>query len=1039
MIISEAKKILEKHLGRQSVKFVDERNGIFRCTKDFEQRPYQVMYVDCSNIWLSKDFEAKQLEDYQSKTLLKDYYGKPGPLQWNYYYAFISKPEDIRGKEKQKKDIESNELYTRKLVLTPQELDEWLARLKQLSRPSETLIEADLASTWIKKLQEKKLDAIFLPSPVTAGVRHYMDNKPIIRTSEKQIHDGRENGGGEKISIIEYLKLNKYRPHPERREFDFGRVNLIKGVNGTGKTSLLESIELLFCGITFRNPEEDTSGYDFFARIRGRKTPLKFISDNLKLYKDRDKNWYNNAEQKFNRLPVSFNKYNFYNADTAFHLSNNPDRSDIIKAFEDIALGQDVNRIEDRLKGFKELFNKEFRLFDKAHKETMQEKLKEEKLLKEISGKDKDPERFFNELLKEIKTAKWLTQTDIPTDKLVAVLEKDLVISKTYLQVVQTNIKWSESSTLADVERQLKEYSTFNSVITRLDNEIIAIEKLQAQNSSKIDELKDVNNLIKQLSLYYKNTRIAELHGLNGKIKESGSVIAGLKKAKRIYDELDSESLEEIPIGSKLNVYDKLLANDIKKKEADIKRLYDQQTKLTTGFSQLDQVIGEIKARGKEFLQLNPKATECPLCHSPNSYEQLVRLITKSRSNIQSSNVVSELVTQVRTEKNLLSSLERRKKAIDRIKQLTSLLLNEKEHSRAIKSILKSIEDLIDSLPEKEQEDHRFEELLTYFEKYDLHEDTFSKLLEEAISFNLEFKDAEDFKSKEAKIKGDLHSLQEKAKKLKDQVDELNEKKADQLSKTGISKRSADDIPDRLRKLKSAMDNLLSLKNLIVFGDQEKFDVLATAMEKIQQLLNKYKIVQKEKRDHESRLKSTDQRITDLRKKEKNNKVLADRASKACQDIDEILTKSSKSDYLKKFIDWNKSEIVEIFKMIHSPKEFDDLNFGAKGKLSLRRKHAGKNAPITQISTGQRSALSLSIFSALNRKLKNGPDVLIFDDPAINVDDLNILSYLDYLREVALNGNRQVFFATANDNLAFLFTQKFKFLDKEFVTIELTR
>lgn len=125
--------------------------------------------------------------------------------------------------------------------------------------------------------------------------------------------------------------------------------------------------------------------------------------------------------------------------------------------------------------------------------------------------------------------------------------------------------------------------------------------------------------------------------------------------------------------------------------------------------------------------------------------------------------------------------------------------------------------------------------------------------------------------------------------------------------------------------------------------------------------------------------------------------------------------------------------------MIHSPKEFDDLNFGAKGKLSLRRKHAGKNAPLTQISTGQRSALSLSIFSALNRKLKNGPDVLIFDDPVINVDDLNILSYLDYLREVALNGNRQIFFATANDNLAFLFTQKFKFLDKDFVTIELTR
>jgi hypothetical protein len=48
--------------------------------------------------------------------------------------------------------------------------------------------------------------------------------------------------------------------------------------------------------------------------------------------------------------------------------------------------------------------------------------------------------------------------------------------------------------------------------------------------------------------------------------------------------------------------------------------------------------------------------------------------------------------------------------------------------------------------------------------------------------------------------------------------------------------------------------------------------------------------------------------------------------------------------------------------------------------------------------------------------------------PAAHVDDLNVLSFLNYLREVALTGSRQIFFATANDKLATLFERKFDFL-----------
>jgi recombinational DNA repair ATPase RecF len=49
---------------------------------------------------------------------------------------------------------------------------------------------------------------------------------------------------------------NKFRSHPiAPRTFDFKKVNLISGVNGVGKTSLLESLELVVCRKTLRNKD----------------------------------------------------------------------------------------------------------------------------------------------------------------------------------------------------------------------------------------------------------------------------------------------------------------------------------------------------------------------------------------------------------------------------------------------------------------------------------------------------------------------------------------------------------------------------------------------------------------------------------------------------------------------------------------------------------------------------------------------------------------------------------------------------------------
>jgi exonuclease SbcC len=132
-----------------------------------------------------------------------------------------------------------------------------------------------------------------------------------------------------------------------------------------------------------------------------------------------------------------------------------------------------------------------------------------------------------------------------------------------------------------------------------------------------------------------------------------------------------------------------------------------------------------------------------------------------------------------------------------------------------------------------------------------------------------------------------------------------------------------------------------------------------------------------------------------------------------------------KKDALDKFIQKNRGIINAIFKKIHSPDEFLGLE---SSTLQLRRKRDGKDVTLNEVSTGQRSALAISVFLSLNLSLKNAPPVILIDDPVSFVDDMNILSFLDFLREVVLNGNRQIFFATANHKIAALIEKKFDFL-----------
>jgi hypothetical protein len=160
------------------------------------------------------------------------------------------------------------------------------------------------------------------------------------------------------------------------------------------------------------------------------------------------------------------------------------------------------------------------------------------------------------------------------------------------------------------------------------------------------------------------------------------------------------------------------------------------------------------------------------------------------------------------------------------------------------------------------------------------------------------------------------------------------------------------------------------------------------------------------------------------------------RAGKATQLLRQLTQNEGAEHFLREILSQQNSRLLKIFRRIHSPAEF--VNVRIDGDVSLDRE-GGERSNLAEISTGQRSALAVSIFLSMNSTVGTRAPWIIFDDPVAQVDDLNTLSFLDALRELVTGEQRQLFFATANVRVANLFARKFNFLGDSFKDIPLSR
>lgn len=178
------------------------------------------------------------------------------------------------------------------------------------------------------------------------------------------------------------------------------------------------------------------------------------------------------------------------------------------------------------------------------------------------------------------------------------------------------------------------------------------------------------------------------------------------------------------------------------------------------------------------------------------------------------------------------------------------------------------------------------------------------------------------------------------------------------------------------------------------------------------------------------------QRVSELSEQLEQTSAQAKTYQEAKDTLDLLISECSLEKATQESLTAIGSQINEIFGRIHAPNEYE---YVGDGETFLQTAATHEPRSLEQVSTGQRAAFALSVFLAMNRSATSAPPVILIDDPIAHIDDLNALSFLDYLRDLAVHSNRQIFFATADTRIASLFTRKFGFLGESFQTISLAR
>lgn len=987
------------------------RKDIYRATKLYKNNPFQIYYFDASGDILKQDFN---FANYQRDLLIEDYYSDEGPIQWNFYLYFLVPEAENSNKKINfiKHIVESNRKLARKFVVSFNELKKILAPIEiyNLEAPK------DIESVWYETLPEGLKDDVFDENlAMTSVVQNFVYEKALQRLSPKQAKQKTPS-----FPKIKNLHIQRYREYPLKRNYRFGKINLIHGSNAVGKTSLLEAIELAVCGRTIRNSDAREQ-FEFGILGFGDEKESSYSNRDDSYYRSCDYHWYKRDYSRDNRLHHSFSRFNYFDADAAaLFLNRLEEVGGINKALTQTVLGLNTTNLFERIKKLNNLFVAEKSLLGRQLQEAKE-------VLLEYNLDLKNKEKNSLQSLSQEELLRTLNLLKVKSEFI-----NSLELTKLIYEVSKSDNSlsaWKSASqiyTLDSLESFDLKLQALKAAYKDINSNEEKLNKLKKSKEFYINKLTIISNRkknLERLSKYYSSGAIAIPKLQTKKLllenqirinEEATTKITAINRS--VLDNIKSLKISDAE--SQLNLH----LSQLDAKQTQNTALLDA---IKIHKNEISLIFKQIRNYGEKLIIVSPELSDCPLCGTDLKPANLASKIN-NRLRVEVHDKGVDDLLNIDAEMNIQkANIQEKLRTLKNLKNLTVLVPENSERS-VIEEVFAKFDQLSYKNLNLVADLKSLNEQLKNYEKHDFTQAELKNLIN-----NLDF----DYENNpEESILREIELAGKSYEEVEGNIREINDSmiaitnNIDQIKKSNhpldnVSQNS--EIPDLINNLSSLHNDVLLIGNYLNLNSKDTLSKVSSLLSHLKELLNSYI-------DNESEKKSLD----NLRKNINSKTDLYNQINRffkqtevALSRLNRVINDLGPEKYLDDFLKNYTEVISEIFIQLHAPREFSEVVLTDSG-LRLRKIN-NKLVSLSELSTGQRSALVISVFLAMNKSLPKAPQIIIFDDPVTYVDDLNILTFLDYLLKMILNEDKQIYFATANQKIASLFIKKFEFLKDE--------
>lgn len=1015
----------------------DVDDFVVRGEKKLGEQTYAVAYVDFSDDVVERSLH---LRDFQERILADDFFDTPGDLRWNKYLYFVAGPNSMADPQfaAAKAAIEADKDYARKRVISQDDLESLLGGPK-LFEVAEHVSTYDVLTDWRQRLSVAGLELLLdAPTPRTTVVEKIAQREAGPASNGKQ-QVKELNAADTPLATAKLISLNiaTFRSIHNGKTYDFGDVTLLVGANGSGKTSLLEAVEYLYCG---NNRRSSTVGPvrlkgKFLPSAGGRTVEISSTGEGPRI-KARNLAWYNRKEHNVADIVDSFSLYNFLDTDAAYRLSGNLKPDDITTELSRLLVGSSAATTFDYFQKIRVDVDK---AWDKAQRRAdgLQAELTVlERRLKELQDKPSTAKTLTDAFRAALAGLGWKRPSGVsaPTPR----EGQELLAALAHVQALVS--LGTAARTIKDVEQR--------SVL--LEAALSNARPAETQRSGHVEEEKRLVSRIEELEAFVRSLdrwiayESAGFHDLRRRYKSAREVSEQL--ATRLGG-LIAGDLPQVPQQyAPLQLQDAVQAAGEAAAAAQVRFARAQQALDFHGraASARAAAAAKLKDAATEALKSSENPDMCPVCRTVHASGALMHLVEEITSGPESTQEIKALAESLRLAGDEANEVRRAASAVELCQKYAAQL---QLKGTTPKEVLEELVALREQANQAQQELQRVTK-----EGQDLRNEGFASneadLVWGRISglFELEPNDltaeiasternrqSESVEANRRALVECRRNIEALARSILDFAQAVEPD--DWVTRVEVIGTFASLVALRDEFL-AATSNASGLRSYLEVGDEVP---LVEVQARITAVASAFKVADEASRsDSES---SAEQR--DLPKKIQDCELSLGKyrnAEKALLEagkvLDDLIENASLENATREALDAIGDQINEVFSRIHSPREYEYV--GSPGVL-LRTADGHDARTLDQVSTGQRSAFALSIFLARNRTAASAPPVLLVDDPIAHVDDLNALSFLDYLRDLAVNSGRQIFFATADTRVASLFSKKFSFLGDSFKTIRLVR